>query len=99
MGGGFASGSAGGRSFSTPFAWRQLELEDYEPSEGERLCEELFVLLEDENADEVQIAQKTEALHRFRAEARRELARVREELAPMLTSRQRARLVLMGYLD
>ena len=99
MGGGFAAGSAGGRSFSTPFAWRQLEREDYEPSEGEQLCEELFVLLEDENADEVQIAQKTEALQRFRAEARRELARAREELAPMLTPRQRARLVLMGYLD
>jgi hypothetical protein len=99
MGGGFASGSAGGRSFSTPFAWRQLEREDYEPSEGERLCEELFVLLEDENTDEVKIAEKTEALHRFRAEARRELAQVQTELAPMLTSRQRARLVLMGYLD
>ena len=99
MGGGFASGSAGGRSFSTPFAWRQSERADYEPSEGERLCEELFVLLEDENADKVQIAQKTEALQRFRAEARRELAEVQAELAPMLTPRQRVRLVLMGYLD
>lgn len=99
MGGGFASGSAGGRSFSTPFAWRQLEREDYEPSEGERLCEELFILLEDANADKAQIAQKTEALRRFRAEARRELARVREELAPMLTPLQRARLVLTGCLD
>jgi hypothetical protein len=99
--GGFGGGGgfAAGRSFSTPFAWRRLELEDYQPSEGERLCEELFLLLEDENADEGQIEQKTRALQRLRAEARRELDRLREELAPMLTPRQRARLILMGYLD
>jgi len=101
MGGGLAGGSgfAGGRSFSTPFAWRRLEPENYEPTEGERLCEELFILLENEDPDESQVQQRTEALQRLRAEARRELAEAQAELAPMLTPRQRARLILMGYLD
>jgi len=100
-GGGFAGGggSGGGRSFSTPFAWRRFEPENYEPTEGERLCEELFILLEDEDADESQVQQRAEALRHLRAEARRELAEAQAELAPMLTPRQRARLVLMGYLD
>lgn len=105
-GGGTAAGVVGGagalalgRVFITPFAWRQLEPENYEPSEGERLCEEFFVLLEDEDADPQQIARMSEALRHLRAKARRELTRAREELAPLLTTRQRARLILMGYLD
>ncbi len=36
---------------------------------------------------------------RLRAEPRRELAKARDELMPLLTPRQRARLILMGYLD
>ncbi len=101
VGGAFGGGSGfgGGRSFSTPFAWRRFEPENYEPTEGERLCEELFILLEDQDADESQVQQRAEALQRLRAEARRELAEAQAELAPMLTPRQRARLILMGYLD
>lgn len=98
-GGAGGGGSGGGRTFTTPFAWRRLEPDNCEPTEGERLCEELFILLEDENADQELIRQKTEALQRLRAEARRELAQTQEELVPMLTPRQRARLILIGYLD
>jgi hypothetical protein len=68
-------------------------------NEGERICEELFRLLEDKNSESEEIRQKMEALQKFRQEANKELAIAQQELRQLVTPHQEAALVMMQFLD
>ena len=68
-------------------------------NEGEKICEELFRLLEDNNSESEQIRQKMEALRKFRQEAKKELAIAQKELRQLVTTNQEAALVMMQILD
>lgn len=68
-------------------------------NEGEKICEELFKLLEDKNSELEQIRQKMEALRKFRQEAKKELAIAQQELRELVTPHQEAALVMMQLLD
>jgi len=68
-------------------------------NEGEKICEELFSLLEDKNSELEQIRQKMEALQKFRQEAKKELAIAQQELRQLVTPHQEAALVMMQLLD
>ena len=71
-----------------------------ELTESEKILEELIDVLEDENSKDEEIRQKRDALQQFREKARREFAKVRQEMAVVLTTpRQQAVLLLMGYID
>ena len=71
-----------------------------ELTEGEKIVEELIDLLENENPKDEEIRKKMDALQQFRENARRELAKAKQELRDVLTSpRQEAVLLLMGYID
>ena len=97
--------SAGGSSSPTHIyrSWRwsrpsqHKDLENL--NEGEKICEELFKLLEDKNSELEQIRQKMEALRKFRQEAKKELAIVQQELRQLVTPHQEAALVMMQLLD
>ncbi len=95
-------GSAGGSSSTTriyslirPSKHRGFE----NLNEGEKICEELFRLLEDNNSELEQIRQKMEALRKFRQEANKELAIAQQELRQLVTPHQEAALVMMQLLD
>jgi hypothetical protein len=68
-------------------------------NEGEKICEELFRLLEGKNSELEQIRQKMEALRKFRQEAKKELAIAQQELRELVTPHQEAALVMMQILD
>jgi hypothetical protein len=70
-------------------------------NEGEKICEELFRLLEDKNSELEEIRQKMEALRKFRqeAKAKKELAIAQKELRELVTPHQEAALVMMQILD
>jgi hypothetical protein len=68
-------------------------------NEGEKICEELFELLEDDNSELEKIKQKMEALRKFRQKAKKELAITQKELRELVTQRQEATLIMMGLLD
>ena len=68
-------------------------------NEGEKICEELFRLLEDKNSELEEIRQKMEALQKFRQEAKKELAIAQKELRELVTPHQEAALVMMQLLD
>lgn len=97
--------SAGGSSSPTHIyrSWRwsrpsqHKDLENL--NEGEKICEELFKLLEDKNSELEQIRQKMEALRKFRQEAKKELAIAQQELRQLVTPHQEAALVMMQLLD
>ncbi|UCC97309.1 MAG: hypothetical protein JSW66_15855 [Phycisphaerales bacterium] len=93
-----SSGSGGGgivRAWSGPL-WR---LADRELTEGEKSCERLLVFLEDKDSKDEQIEQGIVALRQARENAAKELPRAREELREVLTSRQQAKLFMIGLLD
>jgi len=68
-------------------------------NEGEKICEELFRLLEGKNSELEQIRQKMEALRKFRQEAKKERAIAQQELRQLVTPHQEAALVMMQLLD
>ena len=68
-------------------------------NEGEKICEELFRLLEDKNSELEEIRQKMEALQTFRQDTKKELAMAQKELRQLVTPRQEAALIMMGLLD
>jgi hypothetical protein len=70
-----------------------------EPTKAGSLCQELNRLLQTPNVPAGQVSQKIAALRQAREQAQRELARERKELRPLLTFRQDATLIVMGYLD
>ncbi|MEE9370798.1 MAG: hypothetical protein V3W45_04925 [Sedimentisphaerales bacterium] len=85
------------------YGWRWLRPSQYKSlenlNEGEKICEELFELLEDSNSESEKIRQKMEALRKFRQEAKKELAIAQQELRELVTQRQEAALVMMQLLD
>ena len=96
-------GGAGGSSSRSTISWVWLRLSRHKGfenlSEGEKICEELFRLLEDKNSELEQIRQKMEALRKFRQEAKKELAIAQHELRQLVTPHQEAALVMMQLLD
>ena len=78
-------------------AWEKKD--PSELTEGERICEELKELLEDNGSKREEIEQKVEALREVRKETGKQLASAQQELREVLTFRQEATLVLMRYLN
>jgi hypothetical protein len=70
-----------------------------ELTEGEKIAEELLGLLEDDNSESEKIKQKMDALRKIRQDANMQLVKARQELREVVTPRQEAKLVLMGWLD
>ena len=68
-------------------------------TKGEKTCEELASVLQDVGASEDAIIQKVQAVRNIREQAVKQLAEAREELRKVVTARQEATLVLMGWLD
>jgi len=65
-----------------------------------RIIEELIDVLEDENSKDDNIRMKIDELQQVREKARKELAKVGQELAPLITMpRQEAIFLIMGYID
>jgi len=93
--GGGSSGGGMAQGWSGPL-WR---LADRELTEGEKICEQLLVLLEDKNSKDEQIKQEVAALRQARENAAKELPKARQELREVLAFRQQARLVLTGLLN
>lgn len=102
FGGGFAGGfqfqGGGGQGMvvSSSSPWGDF---DRQPTEGERICEELQLLLQVPDARPDDIRQKLDALRKAREKAKKQLVKAQQELRKVLTFRQQARLVLMGLLD
>ncbi len=65
----------------------------------EKACEDLIVLLDSDNATDVQKKEKMNALRRARKEAETELAKAQEQLSEVLTPRQKAMMFMVGWLD
>ncbi len=101
-GGGFAggfqfqAGGGGGTVVNSSSPWQDF---DRQPTEGERICEELQLLLQVPGAGPDEIRQKLDALRKAREKARKQLVNAQQELRKVLTFRRQARLVLMGLLD
>ena len=72
---------------------------DRRQTKGEKICQELYALLENMNSHPEAIRQKTLELRQARASARKQLAQAQKELREALTLHQQARLVLMGIID
>ncbi len=98
---GGAGGSSGPIHIHRSWAWlRPSQYKSLENlNEGEKICEELFELLKDNNSESEKIRQKMEALRKFRQEAKKELAIAQQELRELVTQRQEATLVMMQFLD
>ncbi|MCP4609992.1 MAG: hypothetical protein GY845_14885 [Planctomycetes bacterium] len=98
-----AGGSSSHSHFYTFWRWsRPSQNKGFENlNEGEKICEELFRLLEDKNSELEEIRQKMEALQKFRqkAKAKKELAIAQKELRQLVTPHQEAALVMMQLLD
>jgi len=104
FGGGFAGGfqfQAGGGGGGGTVAHSSSPWQDFDrqPTEGERICEELQLLLQVTGAGPDEIRQKLDVLRKAREKARKQLVKAQQELRKVLTFRQQARLVLMGLLD
>lgn len=101
--GGFAGGfhfegggdpeGATGQTFST---WRPL---GREPTQVDRICSELQMLLQDRDARPEAIRQKLDALRQARAQARKRWARAQQGLREVLNLHQQATLMMMGLLE
>ena len=107
-----SSGSPQGQSFGGSFQYQfsdSSNMETADPSfqnqlnrgqtEGEKICRELLVLLEDSKSSPEAIKQKILELQQARANARKQLVQAQNQLREVLTLRQQARLCLMGLLD
>jgi hypothetical protein len=88
-------GGAGGFGHGSS-SWRPL---GREPTESDRICDQLQQLLYDRSATTEQITEKLAALQRARAKARRRWAQAQRELRKVLNLRQEAVLVMMGLLE
>jgi len=68
--------------------------------EGEKIADELVDLLRDEISKDEDIRKKIDELQQVREKARKELPKVGQELAPLITTpRQEAIFLIMGYID
>ena len=77
------------------------ELQDFDGpiSDGEILCEEIQMLLNDLRATPEHVSQKLDALRQARARGRQKWARAQKELRQVLNLRQQATLTMMGLLE
>ena len=92
----FQAGGGGGTVVHSSSPWQDF---GRQPTEGERICEELQLLLQVPGAGPDEIRQKLDALRKAREKAGKQLVKAQQELRKVLTFRQQARLVLMGLLD
>ncbi len=92
QGGGGTEGSTA-QGFST---WRPL---GREPTQVEKICGELQILLQDRNAPPEAITQKLDALRHARAQARKRWAQAQQDLREVLNLHQQATLMMMGLLE
>jgi hypothetical protein len=101
--GGFAGGfqfQAGGSMHGTGFqSSSPFQNSGHPQTEGERICQELQMLLQNPDANPAEINQKLAALRQARAKAKTQLVQAQQELRKVLNFHQQARLVLMGLLD
>ncbi|MBN1804448.1 MAG: hypothetical protein JW837_04295 [Sedimentisphaerales bacterium] len=96
--GGF--GQAGGSGQGTGFkSFSSSQNSAVSQTEGERICEELDMLLQTPAAGQDEINLKLAALRQARARAGMQLAKAQQELCQVLNFHQQVRLVLMGLLD
>jgi hypothetical protein len=107
----WSRGSLGTLRDVKPFHWKRPSRERVtwppapaktfdELTESEKILEELIDVLEDENSKDEEIRQKRDALQQFRENARRELAKAKQELRDVLTSpRQEAVYLIRGSID
>jgi hypothetical protein len=101
--GGFAGGfhfqggeGPPGETVNTSSNWRPL---GREPTQVDRICGELQMLLQDSNAGPEAIRQKLDALRHARAQARKRWAQAQQDLREALNLHQQATLMMMGLLE
>jgi hypothetical protein len=70
-----------------------------EITEGERLCEGILDLIDRADATSEEIREKMAQLAAYRHQADEEIKKAQEALRAVVTRRQEAMLILMGYLD
>ena len=70
-----------------------------EQTPTEKIAEALQTALDDKTTKPDEIKKKLKALRKAREKSRQELAKAQQKLQEVLTSRQEARLVLMGTLN
>lgn len=107
MGGGGFGGFSGGFQFQAGFNGQGMGFQSSSPfqnsghlrTEGERICEELQMLLQVPNANPAEINLKLAELRQAREKAKKQLVLSQQELRKVLNFHQQARLVLMGLLD
>jgi hypothetical protein len=107
QGQGFGGGFAGSFQFQADAFGQGIRFKNFSSSqnsgvsqtEGERICQELEMLLQTPDASQVEINQKLAALRQARANARTQLVKAQQELRNVLNFHQQARLILMGLLD
>jgi len=92
QGGGGPEGATG-QSFST---WKPF---GREPTQVEKICGELQMLLQDRNATPEAIRGKLDALRQARAQARKRWAQAQQDLREALSLHQQATLMMMGLLE
>ena len=68
-------------------------------TEGMQLCRGLLDLIESRTARDEQVREKMAQLTAYRQQAKKEIQTARETLRQVVTRRQEAMLILMGYLD
>ncbi|UCD49168.1 MAG: hypothetical protein JSW27_16745 [Phycisphaerales bacterium] len=68
-------------------------------TEGMRRCRELLGMAEDRTVSPGQIREKMAQLTAYRQQAKKEIQAAQEALRQVVTRRQEAMLILMGYLD
>jgi hypothetical protein len=103
FGGGFAGGFKFQGSVGGPVGTFQSipGRQDFEGpiSDGEILCEEIQMLLDDPQTTSEQLNRKLDALRQEREKARKKWIQAQQQLREILDYRQQARLVLMGLFD
>lgn len=70
-----------------------------ELTEGDKICEGLLDAIEAEESDPEAVKEHLEKLRQLRERAKRELEEARKQLREVVSPKQEAKLILMGYLD
>jgi hypothetical protein len=93
--GGFRMGGRRGRGGDRPEGEQPQE----QVSDVQRALQDLDKVLANEQAPAEEIKAKLKALREAREKAKQQLAKAQEELRELLSQRQEAQLVRMGFLD
>ena len=101
--GGFAGGfnfqGGGGPEGTTAQSFSTWKPFGHEPTQVDKICGELQVLLQNRDAPPEAIRQKLDALRRARAQARKRWAQAQQDLREVLNLHQQATLMMMGLLE